>query len=343
MPPLEGALRAVLPGSAPALSPVSDATVASLSPKLVSVPGNEIPAGMSCGRLVTPDRVALRYAVAPGPSLSKGTVCILQGRGEFIERYFETVRDLRARGYTVATLDWRGQGGSARLLRQPWRGHIRSFRHYDIDLETFVREIVLPDCPPPFYAIGHSTGGQVLLRALRRHHWFSAAVLSSPFLGLGPTPLPPWMVRLIAPFFILTGLGWIAVPGRGKEALALDQFEGNTLTSDRRRFALSHRIIEAEPALGIGAPTIAWLNAALSSMRELHRLKGERPLTAPVLIVAAGADRVVSTEASRDFARHVPGVAAVVVDHARHELLQERDEFRVQFWAAFDAFTGALS
>jgi lysophospholipase len=78
-------------------------------------------------------------------------------------------------------------------------------------------------------------------------------------------------------------------------------------------------------------------------MRELHRLKGERPLTAPVLIVAAGADRVVSTEASRDFARHVPGVAAVVVDHARHELLQERDEFRVQFWAAFDAFTGALS
>src|SRR5262245_61260741 len=104
MPSAEALLRAVLPGSGPALSPVSDATVATLAPKLVSVPGNEIPAGMSCGRLVTRDRVALRYALAPGPSLSKGTVCILQGRGEFIERYFETVRDLRSRGYTVATL-----------------------------------------------------------------------------------------------------------------------------------------------------------------------------------------------------------------------------------------------
>ena len=60
----------------------------------------------------------------------------------------------------MATLDWRGQGGSARLLREAWRGHIRSFRHYDIDLETFVREIVLPDCPPPYYAIGHSTFDQ---------------------------------------------------------------------------------------------------------------------------------------------------------------------------------------
>jgi lysophospholipase len=343
MPSAGGVLRTVLPGSRAALSPVSDATVASLTPKLVAVPGNEIPPGMGCGRLVTPDGAALRYALAPGPSLSKGTVCILQGRAEFIERYFETVRDLRARGYTVATLDWRGQGGSARLLRQSWRGHIRGFRHYDIDLEAFMREIVLPDCPPPFYAIGHSTGGQILLRALRRHRWFSAAVLSSPFLGLGPAPVPPWVIRLIAPLFTMTGLGWVAVPGRGKQALAPESFEGNVLTSDRRRFALSARVLEAEPALGLGAPTIAWLSAALSSMRELYRLKGERPLTAPVLIVAAGADRVVSTEASRNFARQVPGVAAVVVEHARHELLQERDEFRVQFWAAFDAFIGALS
>lgn len=343
MPSAGGALRAVLPGSGAALSPVSNATVASLSPKLVAVPGNEIPPGMICGRLMTRDGVALRYAIAPGPSLSKGTVCVLQGRGEFIERYFETVRDLRSRGYTVATLDWRGQGGSARLLRQSWRGHVRSFRHYDIDLETFMREIVLPDCPPPFYAIGHSTGGQILLRALRRHRWFSVAVLSSPFLGLGPTPLPSWLLRLIAPFFTMTGLGWIAVPGRGKQALVPRSFEGNTLTSDRRRFALSARVLEAEPALGLGAPTIAWLAAALSSVRELHRLKGERPLTAPVLIVAAGADRVVSTEASRSFARQVPGVATVVIDYARHELLQERDEFRVQLWAAFDAFVGAVS
>src|SRR5262249_32409704 len=142
MPSAEVLLRAVVPGSRAALSPVSDATVASLSPKLVAVPGNEIPAGMDCGGLVTPDRVALRYALAPGPSLSKGTVCILQGRGEFIERYFETVRDLRARGYTVATLDWRGQGGSARLLRQSWRGHVRSVRHYDIGLPNFMAATV---------------------------------------------------------------------------------------------------------------------------------------------------------------------------------------------------------
>ena len=34
-----------------------------------------------------------------------------------IEKYFEVVGELRRRGFAVAVLDWRGQGGSSRLLR----------------------------------------------------------------------------------------------------------------------------------------------------------------------------------------------------------------------------------
>jgi hypothetical protein len=67
----------------------------------------------------TPDGVRLRYAVSPGLPGGRGTVCILPGRADFIERYFETIRDLQARGYAVAILDWRGQGGSDRLRWRP--------------------------------------------------------------------------------------------------------------------------------------------------------------------------------------------------------------------------------
>ena len=42
---------------------------------------------------------------------------LLQGRAEFIEKYGETVGDLRARGFAVYALDWRGQGHSGRVLR----------------------------------------------------------------------------------------------------------------------------------------------------------------------------------------------------------------------------------
>ena len=69
------------------------------------------------------------------------------------------MRELRARGFAVATLDWRGQGLSERALRDPRKGHVGDFSEYELDLEAFMNEVVLPDCPPPIFAIGHSMGG----------------------------------------------------------------------------------------------------------------------------------------------------------------------------------------
>ncbi len=118
--------------------------------KLISIPANPVPEEVVTGTLKTPDGVDLRFARWAPPPGRKGTVCIFQGRAEFIEKYFEMVRDMRERGFAVATLDWRGQGLSQRLLRDPRKGHVRDFRDYEIDLEAFMREIVLPDCPPPY-------------------------------------------------------------------------------------------------------------------------------------------------------------------------------------------------
>ena len=61
-------------------------------------------------------RGPLRFARFAPPPGRKGTVCVFPGRAEFIEKYFEVVRDLRARGFAVATIDWRGQGLSDRAL-----------------------------------------------------------------------------------------------------------------------------------------------------------------------------------------------------------------------------------
>ena len=116
---------------------------------LVSLPANPVPDDVIAGTFKTPDGVSLRFARWAPPRGRKGTVCLFQGRSEFIEKYFETVRDLRARGFAVATFDWRGQGMSERALGNPRKGHVRSFAQYQIDLESFINEIVLPDCPPP--------------------------------------------------------------------------------------------------------------------------------------------------------------------------------------------------
>ena len=103
-----------------------------------------------------------RWDATRGPR--RGTVCLFGGRGEFIEKYFEVVADLRRRGFAVATMDWRGQGGSGRALSNPRKGHVRDFAQYDNDLFRFMKEIVLPDCPPPFTALAHSMGANILIR-----------------------------------------------------------------------------------------------------------------------------------------------------------------------------------
>ena len=156
-----------------------------LQPALVGVPGNEIVPGANAGTVLTDDDVALRYAIW-GEELRnpKGTVCLFQGRGEFIEKHFETIADLLSQGYAVAALDWRGQGGSMRMTSNPRKGHVGSFKQYDLDLAAFMVQAVLPDCPPPYFAIGHSMGACVLIQAAMTRTWFEKIVVTAPLVDI---------------------------------------------------------------------------------------------------------------------------------------------------------------
>jgi lysophospholipase len=308
--------------------------------QLFECPGNELPEGMVAGIVAAADGVRLRYAVCLGPQAGRGTICIFPGRGDFIERYFETVNDLRARGFGVAIVEWRGQGGSDRRLANPNLVHIRSFREYDLDLTAFMTEVVLPDCPPPYVALAHSTGATILLRALRKRNWFERAVLSAPLIDIAPVALPRRLVRVVTRLMVWTGLARLYLPGQLRRPMRVEDFPRNLCSSDRRRYFRDCRTLEAAPQLGVGGPTFGWLNAAMGAMGELARYSSQTTLRAPVLIIAAGDDQLVSSEASRQFARRVPGVAAVTIAGSRHEPLMERDAIREQFWAAFDTFVG---
>jgi len=305
-----------------------------------TIPGNDVPEGLVAGELVTGDGTRLRYGLCRRTGARRGTVCLFEGRSEFIEKYFETIEDLSRRGFAVAVLDWRGQGGSGRRLSNPHRGHVTNFRQYDEDLTAFMTGVVLPDCPPPYCAVAHSTGGLVVLRALTMHNWFRRVILSAPLIDFAPMMPPRPITRALARLAVLCGLGRLFVPTQPRKPLTEQQFPGNRLTSDLTRFARATRTTDARPGLGSGGPTFSWLNAAFKAIAELKRQPVSRLFLSPILIVAPRDDQVISVEAIRRFAGRRPGVAAVFIDRARHELLQERDAVREQFWAAFDTFIG---
>src|SRR5256885_16359906 len=79
--------------------------------ELVALAKNPAPSGATTGMFKSPRGVQLRFARwEPTRPPRRGTVCVFQGRGEFIEKYFEVVADLRRRGLAVATMDLRGEG-----------------------------------------------------------------------------------------------------------------------------------------------------------------------------------------------------------------------------------------
>jgi lysophospholipase len=305
---------------------------------LTSIPANPVPEGAVTGMLKTPDGAALRFARWEPPPGRKGTVCLFPGRAEFIEKYFETVRDLRNRGFAVAALDWRGQGGSQRQLRNMRKGYVRRFSDYDIDLATFIHEVVLPDCPPPVFGLAHSMGATILIRAAHQgHRWFDRMVLLAPMVAL-PGVRRSWPTRIVVKLMRCLGMGGAYVPGGDASVMQQRPFIGNLLTSDPVRYARNVSVLEAEPSLAIAWPTVAWADSAFKVMRELSEPGYPSAIRQPMLIIAAGQDQIVSTAAIDEFASRLRAGSHLIVPGARHELLMEQDRFRDQVLAAFDAF-----
>ncbi len=310
------------------------------TPTLCVVPSNPVPEGARVGVFETSDRVKLRYATFPkGGGAARGTICLLHGRTEFIEKYFETIADFQSRGFAVASFDWRGQGGSQRLIGNPRLGYVNRFEDYWIDLKSFHSSILLPDCPPPYYLVAHSMGGLVALHAgMRDRMMFERMFLSSPMLGLDRQLLSPHGMAQLGEMLCACGLGRLAVGRPVEKPPSEASFAGNPVTSDHTRYMRMVDVLRARPDLEVGVPTVRWAAAAFRGMARAARDDFPGAIRIPVMMLAAARDEVVSTAATEQLGLRMRTGRHAIIPAARHELFMESDAIRAQVFAAFDAF-----
>lgn len=306
--------------------------------ELCTILENPAPPGAVVSVITARDNWNLRAARWSCGQACAGTIAVLPGRAEFIEKYFEVIGELLSRNFDVAILDWRGQGLSGRLANDPRKGHIGDFRAFERDLDALVEQVLEPFCRPPWFALGHSMGAALALAKARvGRSAFARMVLTAPMIDIYGMRFERGM-RILAETLVLLGQGRRFVPGGGPKPYMSASFEGNLLTSDSSRHGRAAAIIEAAPELAIGDPTIGWINAAFRFMRRFEDVAYPHRILTPVLILAASADRVVDTAATEYFASRLKAGKCLTLAHSRHEILMERDEVRELFWAAFDAF-----
>ncbi len=267
----------------------------------------------------------------PQTDAARGSLLFLTGRGDFIEKYLEAVTHWHDRGWDLAGFDWRGQGGSGRMLADPLICHQTSFDPLVDDLAGFVRTWQA-GTPGPHVIVAHSMGAHLALRMLAEHAPpVAAAVLVSPMIGIRIARVPRGAVRLAAA--IANAAGW----GERRVARRDIGDVGGRMTSCPDRLADKLWWKAQRPEIASGAPSWGWVHAALASIARLPEA-ALATIPAPVLLVAARGDPVIDVPAIERAAALLPHAELQIVAGGGHELLREADVRRRPVIARIDRF-----
>ncbi|MET0270802.1 MAG: alpha/beta hydrolase [Sphingomonas sp.] len=292
-----------------------------------------LPEGLVVDAVTMADGWALRRMRWAAGGRPRGALLFLSGRADFGEKYLEAMAGWRARGWSVTSFDWRGQGGSA--------GGTEAAPDFDVLLDDLAAMIAswAVDAPVPRVVVAHSMGGHLALRLMAERGWRpDAAVLSAPMIGIETGPLPFPVAAAIARAACLAGLG-----GRGLWRTAgTGTLRQATLTGSAARYADEGWWVARHPGYAALPPRWAWLDAACRSIATL-RASPLETVTVPILFLTAARERLVSNRAIADAARRLPAARLLRFEQAAHELLREDDALREAAMAAIDTFFDAAA
>lgn len=285
------------------------------------------------------DGVRLRIGLWPLEGATK-TVLIFTGRTEFIEKYAHIATDLHAAGYAVATLDWRGQGLSDRLIDSPYRGHVGAFSDYQKDVKVLLETVASEGMPTPFALVAHSMGGCIGLRSLLDGLPVKGAVFSAPMWGIIiPAALRP-IASCLARMAVAFGFGKKRAPTTNERSFILnDPFEGNTLTRDAAMWQLMKDQVCTVPELELGGPSFDWVRLAIDECDALVRAPAP---DLPVLTFLGDHERIVEPKVVRAKMNNWPKGQLTIIKDGEHEGFMESPEKRAAMSKDMIAFLKTL-
>ena len=270
----------------------------------------------------------------------KGTIIVVPGWTGFAELSMRTIVTLNQAGYRVAHIEYRGQGKSTRLLRNPEKGHVESYAARANEVAQYANTIRIEDKPLFFFS--ESMGAHITMRmAAEQALDVDAYFLLVPLIKMNTGTIPYKVGTSLANVFSAVGLGAVYAPGQSQwPDLPLvfgkaHDCNANPQTAQRQSalFALDESLRSKGATMGMISETAA-STVVISSAGYMD------DLIQPVQMITAGIDTLVDTDASHEFCDALKNCEVTHFAEARHcisgENLQRMDTILAQAIAFFD-------
>jgi lysophospholipase len=269
----------------------------------------------------------------------RGSMLFFPGRGDHYEKYLETLAYYADAGWNVTAIDWRGQGGSGRLLADRHVGHIDDFATWIADLAEFW-QIWIASTPGPHVVLAHSMGGHIAMRALAKGVVDPVAVaMSAPMLGIQTGGLPLGVNQAAAKLMCAIGRAEQPAWKVSEKPLSPMSLREKILTHDDQRYEDELAWWQLRPEVKLGPPSWRWVERAIASIRLLDEPGRLEKISTPILLLATHADQLVSTPRIITDSKRLPHAEILLFgSEAAHELLREADGVRDKCLSAINAF-----
>ena len=291
-----------------------------------------IPASAQEGIWTAADGWKLRqFSWASDFGSPRGSILFLTGRADFYEKYLETFNDFHEHGWNITTIDWRGQGGSGRCGPHRHVGHIEDFSIWTDDLSDLYKQWRTSN-PAPHVVIGHSMGGQIVMRALVEQTIDpDAVILSAPMLAPAGKGMHPWAAQLAAKFMCAIGRAKRAAWKAYDNPLEPDIARQRLLTHDTERYHDEFFWLTERPDLRLGPPSWRWVERAYASAAKLRKPIAVRKVTTPILFLVTAVDELVDNTAIEVTHQLLPNSDIEMFgQESAHEIYREVDAVRNQ-------------